>query len=240
MNSFRKVNFAVRACLLTLAGLLFVDVDSASCQTRYDCWQIDYSTTFAGHIKVTFCDKAILMRLEKFGVIVIATGPKWNSLVYNQLNKRYMEVSNEQWRSSKFIEKLLKRQLEKASTMRTEFTHNTKTIEGFPTSELILKTKDASGAMAEASQIWVTPNLHVPAEFKQFLQIALGVSENIDGTPLQISVMQKDLVDKSPHLVQALVAYKIVKTTTTDAFRELPGYQEVKTEFKLLTEDDTK
>jgi hypothetical protein len=236
------VNMAIR-CFLPLVLSLVIAVSlhaPIAAQVGPECWQIDYSTNFAGHIKLTFCDRAIAMNLEKFGVVIISNAPKWNSVVYNELNKRYMEVSNEQWRNSQFIEKLLRRQLSKAAKMQPEFTQETKLIEGFQTTHMILKVKNSSGEMDESSELWVTPGLHVPSQFKQFLQIALGVSEQIKGTPLQISVIQKDLIDKSPHLVQALVAYKISKTANTGAFKALPGYKEVKSEINLLTEDDTR
>jgi hypothetical protein len=213
---------------------------TALAEAGLDCWQIDYSTNFAGHIRVTFFDRAISMKLEKFGVTVISNAPKWNSFVYNEVNKRYMEVSSAQFRTNKFIEKLLRRQLEKAATVQPEFTHKSKSIEGFQTSQMLLKGRNASGDLEESSEVWITPNLNVPSQFKQFLQIALGVSHEIDGTPLQISVMQKDLYDKSPHLVQALIAYRISKVPKSSVFEAIPGYKEAKTEINLLTADDTK
>lgn len=203
-----------------------------------DCWQIDYSTNFAGHLRVTFSDRALAMKLEKFGVTVIANGPQWNSVVYNDVNKRYLEVTSQQFRSSKFVENLLRRQLLKATSVQSEFTHKSRPIEGFQTSQMILKKRNASGEMEETSEVWVTSGLNVPAHFKQFLQIALGVSHEIDGTPLQISVMEKDLVTNAPHLVQALIAYKIAKASNTDAFKPMAGYKAVKSEISLLTADD--
>ncbi|HEY9755277.1 MAG TPA: hypothetical protein V6C97_08950 [Oculatellaceae cyanobacterium] len=230
-----------------LLGILFILIVLIGCsglvvlaEPEGDCWQIDYSTNFAGHIKVTFCDQAIATKLEKFGVTVIASAPKWNSFVYNAVNKRYMEVSSEQFRTSKFIEKLLRRQLEKATRAQAEFTHKAKSIEGFQASQMLLKERNAAGELEESSEVWVTPNLNVPSQFKQFLQIALGVAHEIDGTPLQISVMQKGLDDRSHHLVQALIAYRISKVPRTGAFDAMPGYKKVNTEINLLTADDTK
>lgn len=221
-------------------GLTYHSVAAAYGESLSACWQIDYSTNFAGHIRVIFSDSAISMNLEKFGVTVLSKGPNWNAFVYNNVNKHFMEVSAERFRNSKFIEKLIKRQLEKAAVVHCDFTHKTKTIEGFETSQMVLSAKDSIGKSQESSEVWVTPSLHVPAEFNEFLQIALGVSHRIDGTPLQISVMEKDLDTQTPHLVQALIAYKVTKTSDNAAFKALSGYKEVKTELGLLTADDTK
>ena len=204
-----------------------------------DCWHIDYTSNFAGPLKLEFSDQTISMRLEKLGLYVISTGPKWNLLVYNELNKKFMSVTNQQWQSSKFLENLLRRRKAAIGNIETDYTHQFKTIEGIRAAQVILRTKKATGLLEQTSEIWVAEELLVPSQFKQLLRIALGVSGEFNGTPLQISVIQRNAIDQKPNMVQALAAYRILKTTIGPLdFKALDGYKEVKSEVNLMVDDD--
>ena len=83
-------------------------------------------------------------------------------------------------------------------------------------------------------------DLHVPPQFQQFLRMALDISEEFRGTPLQISAVQRDLATKSPHMVQALAAYKIVQMPMqADTFQKPTGFKEVASELNLMIDDET-
>lgn len=236
-NSFKQISSA-----LALAVFLLSSISQANAKDREsaNCWSIDYTTNFAGPLRIRFSDKALGMQLEKFGLKIFASGPEWNSLVYNDLNQRYMKVTREHWRTSQFIEHLLKKRKTSDGSSQTEYTKNLKTINGLKASQVIVKTKKVDGSFEEASEMWVTNEVSVPTQFKEFLRMALGVSENCKGTPLQIFVMQRDLADKKPHMVQALAAYNVSRISEkADTFRTPAGYREVKTEMNLMIDEDT-
>ena len=249
-NSFRwqRIKIGKPMCrasflflLASLAMCLHIELVQArsGAALQQDYWQIDYTSNFAGKMRVKFHDQAISMKMEKLGLTVISTAPTWNSLVYNDLNKCFMNVSNEQWKESKFIENLLRRRKESMGELKTEYTSNVRSVAGQETTQVLVKNKTPDGAYETSSEIWVTKTLNVPSQFKRFLQVALGVSENFTGTPLQIWVTQKDHVDKTPHVVQALAAYKITKMPGDEkAFASLKGYKEVKREVNLMVDEE--
>lgn len=234
----RRVSFLfLLASLAICLHVQFVQARSGAALEQ-DYWQIDYTSNFAGKMRVKFHDQAIFMKMEKLGLTVISTAPTWNSLVYNDLNKCFMNVSNEQWKESKFIENLLQRRKASMGELKTEYTHNVRNVEGQETTQVLVKHKTPNGVYETSSEIWVTKTLNVPSQFKRFLQVALGVSENFTGTPLQIWVTQGSHAVKAPQMVQELAAYKITKMSGDEkAFASLKGYKEVKSEVNLMVEE---
>jgi hypothetical protein len=110
--------------LLILA--FFCDAASAASadSRKKQYWQIEYSTSFVGIVKLKFDDRFLLMKLEKFGLTALSTAPKWNSIVYNEANRRYLKLSNEQWKNSKFLQGLLRhRKTAAAPKSQLEYTH---------------------------------------------------------------------------------------------------------------------
>lgn len=203
-------------------------------------WQIEYTSSFAGKMTVKFYSEAIFMKMEKLGLTVISTAPNWNSLVYNDVNKCFMRVSNEQWKTSKFIENLLQRRKSLVGDVKTEFTHNVKSIVGQDATQVLVKSKTADGLYEPYSEIWTTKALGVPSQFKHFLRVALGVSDSFDGTPLQIWVAQKIPGEKAPQMVQKLAAYKLARMPEDETtFANLKGYKEVKSEVTLLVQEES-
>ncbi len=195
-------------------------------------WQIDYNSSFAGIVKIKFSDKAMNLKLEKMGLTVIAHAPKWNSLVYNEMNKKFMSMTDEQWKT-KFASNFSKHRKVAPSEVKAEFTKKTQKIEGLVATEIILKEKNPEGQVEIASDLWVAKSLTSPPQFKQFLSKALRVPADFQGTPLRISVNQKG------KMVQALDAFKVAKVAVSeDDFKAMTGYKEVKNEINLMMDDD--
>ncbi len=61
-------------------------------------WQIDYNSSFAGIMRIKLCDKSMSMRLEKMGLLILAEAPQWDCHVFNELNKRCMVMTKDQWK----------------------------------------------------------------------------------------------------------------------------------------------
>lgn len=238
-------NYSKILCLLLLASLsIFPSTYSLEAAPgngiRPEYWQIEYTSSFAGKMTVKFYSEAIYMKMEKLGLTVISTAPAWNSLVYNDVNKCFMRVSNEQWKSSKFIENLLQRRKSLVGEVRTEFTRNVKSIVGLDATQVLVKSLSTQGVYEPYSEIWVSKALSVPSQFKHFLRVALGVSDAFDGTPLQIWVAQKIPGEKTPQMVQKLAAYKLTKMPEDETtFAKLKGYKEVKSEVTLLVQEES-
>ena len=195
-------------------------------------WQIDYNSSFAGIVKIKFSDTAMNLKLEKMGLTVIAHAPKWNSLVYNEMNKKYMSMTDEQWKT-KFASNFSKHRKVAPSDVKAEYTKKTEKIEGLTATKIILKEKNPEGVVEVSSELWVAKALLSPPQFKQFLSKALRVPADFQGTPLRISVNQKG------KMVQALDAFKVAKVPINeDDFKALTGYKEVKNEINLMMDDD--
>lgn len=195
-------------------------------------YEIDYMSSFAGIVKVKFSDKAMNLKLEKMGLTVIAHAPKWNSLVYNELNKKYMSMTDEQWKT-KFASNMSKHKKVVPGVVKVDYTKKTEKIQGQTASQIILREKNLDGKMEISTDIWVSKTLVSPPQFKQFVAKALRVPADFQGTPLRISVNQKG------KMVEALNAYKIAKAPVNENdFKPLTGYKEVKNEINLMMDDD--
>jgi hypothetical protein len=196
------------------------------------CWEIDYSSSFAGIVKVKFYDKAMNLKLEKMGLTVVAHAPKWDSNVYNELNKKSMSMTDEQWKT-KFASNFEKHRKVAASEVKVEYTTKTEKIQGITATKVVLREKNPQGVMDVATELWVAKTLISPPQFKQFIAKALRVPADFQGTPLRISVNQKG------QMVQALDAYKVVKMAVNeDDYKPLSGYKLVKNEINLMMDDD--
>jgi hypothetical protein len=201
-------------------------------------WEIDYNSSFAGIVKIKFTDKAMKLKLEKLGLTVIAHAPQWNSLVYNEMNKKYMNMSNEKWKS-KFTNNISRHRGPKRGVVKLDYTKKTERIEGLTASKIVLKEKTASGAMDISTELWVAKELSSPPQFKEFLSQVLRVPSNFQGTPLRIAVNQKNANQNTGHMVQALDAYRVIRLNTTDLdFKPLTGYGLVSNEISLMMDDD--
>jgi hypothetical protein len=196
------------------------------------CWEIDYSSTFAGIVKVKFYDKAMNLKLEKMGLTVVAHAPKWDSNVYNELNKKSMSMTDEQWKT-KFASNFEKHRKVAVKEVKVEYTNKTEKIQGITATKVILREKNLQGVMDVATELWVAKSMISPPQFKQFIAKALHVPADFQGTPLRISVNQKG------QMVQALDAYKVVKLAVNeDDYKPLTGYKVVKNEINLMMDDD--
>ncbi len=196
------------------------------------CWEIDYNSSFAGIVKIKFYDKAMNLKLEKMGLTVVAHAPKWDSNVYNELNKKSMSMSDEQWKT-KFANNFERHRKVSVGEVKVEYTNKTEQIQGVTATKVILKEKNLKGVMDVATELWVAKNLSSPPQFKQFISKALRVPSDFQGTPLRISVNQKG------QMVQALDAYKVTKLAVNeDDYKPLTGYKEVKNEINLMMDDD--
>jgi hypothetical protein len=188
------------------------------------CWEIDYSSSFY--------DKAMNLKLEKMGLTVVAHAPKWDSNVYNELNKKSMSMTDEQWKT-KFASNFEKHRKVAASEVKVEYTTKTEKIQGITATKVVLREKNPQGVMDVATELWVAKTLISPPQFKQFIAKALRVPADFQGTPLRISVNQKG------QMVQALDAYKVVKMAVNeDDYKPLSGYKLVKNEINLMMDDD--
>ncbi|CAN5677741.1 hypothetical protein BH10CYA1_BH10CYA1_65090 [soil metagenome] len=234
----KRFNILVLVTLI-ICALVCTSVQANDAGSPKEYWQIEYSTSFIGIVKLKFNDQALWMQFEKLGLTVVATAPIWTSFVYNESNKRYMKLSRDQWKNSKFLEGLMKHRKRSPELGKTEHTHMKKVIGGLHASQILVRSKNQNGALETSSEIWLTSEVNVPTQFKQFLRMALGISENFSGTPLQILVAPRDLATKQPHLTQALAAYKVVRVPlVVDPFKKLSGYKEVANELSLMIDDD--
>jgi hypothetical protein len=204
----------------------------AAAAAKIPGYEIDYNSSFAGIVKIRFSDKAMNLKLEKMGLTVIAHAPKWNSMVYNEMNKKYMSMTDEQWKT-KFASNFSKHKKVAPTEVKIEYTKKTEKIQGLTATKIVLKEKNPEGVVEVSSELWVAKTLMSPPQFKQFLAKALHVPADFQGTPLKISLNQKG------KMVQALDAFKVAKVTVTDDdFKVLTGYKEVKNEINLMMDDD--
>jgi hypothetical protein len=59
-------------------------------------WLLDQRSCTAGAIEVIVCDKAIKWHCPKLGLTFVSLAPKWEVIAYNEKNKKYMELSQDE------------------------------------------------------------------------------------------------------------------------------------------------
>jgi hypothetical protein len=195
-------------------------------------WEIEYSSSFAGLVNLKFCDQGLEMKLEKIHLRILGAAPKWTCFVYNDLNKRYLCMTDSQWKN-KFSDRILKYHSAAPLKATAVFTHKAETIDGLKASQIFLQKKNSNGDMENISEIWISPQLSAPPQFKELMNMSLDLPKDFMGTPLRVSTIAKAPVGFRSF--QVLSAYKVRKINMDAAdFRPLSGYKEVKEPTSLM------
>lgn len=194
-------------------------------------WAIDSSSNFAGTVNCKFTEKAVYMRLEKLGLVIITTAPKWNMRVYNEINKSCINMPYDFWKT-RFIVGTQHKRLTSQPELDPVAAHKTKLIQGCPAVEYIIKRKMPDGSLTDVSELWLAKSIVGPAQLKQLFHVVLNTPEDFRGVPLTISTHQNG------QMVPILEAYRIKRTTfPKEQFQPLSGYKEVKDELALMLDE---
>jgi hypothetical protein len=222
----------------TVVGLLAALIVSLSLSTaesgaaaaaKMTGWSIDSNSNMMGTVSCKFTDDAVYMRLDKMGLVIISTAPKWNMLVYNDLNKNYMNMTRDQWQK-RFGSGLMSKHSQK-EPMTTVATNKEEKILGFSAEQFLVKRK-IKDKMTVSMELWLTRALVGPEQLKALFRTFLNMPQDFKGMPLRV------LSNQNGHLVPIMEAYKVTKTTfPKDTFQTLKGYKEVKDEMALMMDD---
>jgi hypothetical protein len=213
---------------LIVSLTLSADESGAAASTKMG-WSIDSTSNMMGTVNCKFTDEAVFMRLDKMGLVIITTAPKWNMLVYNDVNKNSMKMTKEQWQK-RFGSGLMSKRTQK-EPVTTEATNKKEKIIGYAAEQLLVKKK-VKDKISVSMELWLAKAIDGPAQLKALFRTFLNLPEDFKGMPLRV------LANQNGHLVPILEAYKVTKTTfPKDTFQALTGYKEVKDEMALMMDD---
>jgi hypothetical protein len=192
-------------------------------------WSIDSNSNMMGSVTCKFNDDAAYMRLDKMGLVIISSAPKWNMLVYNDVNKNCMKMTFEQWQK-RFGAGMLGKSSKK-EPMKTVTTKKREKILGFSADQILLKGK-VNGVEQTRMEVWLSTAISAPMQLKSLFRTFLNLPEDMHGMPLRVLTLQNG------KLVPMLEAYKVTKATLAkETFQPLTGYKEVKDEMALMMDD---
>jgi hypothetical protein len=208
---------------------LTTDESGAASAAKMTGWSIDSTSNMMGTVSCKFTDDAVYMRLDKMGLVIITTAPKWNMFVYNDVNKNYMNMTREQWQK-RFGSGLMAKRSSKEPII-TVATNKEQKILGFSAEQFLVKRK-IKDKETVSMELWLTKGLTGPEQLKALFRTFLNMPQDFKGMPLRV------LSNQNGHLVPMMDAYKVTKTTfTKDTFQTLKGYKEVKDEMALMMDD---
>jgi hypothetical protein len=220
--------FSFLAALIVSLSLS-ADESGAATAAKMTGWSIDSTSNMMGTVSCKFTDDAVYMRLDKMGLVIITTAPKWNMFVYNDVNKNYMNMTREQWQK-RFGSGLMAKRSTKEPIV-TVATNKEQKILGFSAEQFLVKRK-IKDKETVSMELWLTKGLTGPEQLKALFRTFLNMPQDFKGMPLRV------LSNQNGHLVPLMDAYKVTKTTfTKDTFQTLKGYKEVKDEMALMMDD---
>lgn len=224
----------IRLFSFTILLVCWIASPAFAFATRNQEWQIDYNSSFAGIVKIKFFDKAMYMRLDKMGLIIIAQAPKWESRVFNEMNKKFMVMNKEQWKN-RFAASAKRKKILSPEVLQTVYSHKTEKIEGVTAEKMLLLRRNNNGHLETAMEVWITKGIEMPEQCKSYMHLMLQIPQDFHGTPLRVLHRHTS----TGAMVQDLEAYKIAKIKVNPSdFKPPAGYREVKNEVSLMLDDE--
>jgi hypothetical protein len=222
---------------LAAAIICLLSVSCPAALSVEKTWSVTATSDYAGGLVSQFASGAVRMALDKFGLIIITKGPKWDAVIYSDQNKKYMACPYAEWQ-----EKLNFSLTRKKKTLRQKVvavkTGKTKSIAGQPTDQFIVKRKPIKGEEGSFSdngyvEIWMARRIVPPVQFTSMLSALLQIP--IDkGLPLLVVQHKEGL-----KAVTLFETYKVDTAPIPKTTFDVPkGMKKVDDEMELLIGDE--
>jgi hypothetical protein len=224
--------------LLSLLALLLLPA-LAACASPQG-WRLDQLSDFSGKQSITWCQDAVCISCERYGLTVLIKKPNWQVTVYSTDSQKYCQLSYEQFKKSfcshrrAHIHGRLYVGAKATHMFGLKVTQYYLTVAKLrqPYSQ-ILKHPSKLNDYGEWSEIWLTKDLHMPNVVADVLSALAGVPSDC-GLPLRIIRMRSSGV--GARTIDTIGYHHI--TLAQDQFKVPPHLKLVKDEVAIFLEDD--
>jgi hypothetical protein len=224
-----------------------------SADDKMKCWTINANSEFMGSLVSQFDKSAMRMTLDKLGLTVVSTAPKWDGIAYSEQNKKYVSFPFSKWKQKFRMGFSPKKSGLGEGKLETVRTGKTATIQGQMADEYLVKIQtdkvspDQKGKSGKKSghtltvqnigpdyiDLWVASKIQPPSQFSFLLKNMMGVPSD-KGMPLKVT---RHSANGKPLLV--LDATKVTEVSAPKSDFELPkGMKQVEDEMGLFISDD--
>lgn len=228
--------FALAAVVALSAVSVFPAVVASSPVTTAakDYWTVKFSSNYAGPILSQFSRTAIRMKIDKFGITVVAKAPDWHTYVYNETNQRFLELAHGEWKDKLDMTRFGGRRRVDKVDFQISKTNHSKNILGIKAEEKLVKEVLPNKALKLRADVWMASTIDPPDQFTELFSVVFpNIPSLKHGLPLSVT-----WVPDTGKPTVVLDAYKIENAPVAASSFEMPkGYKKVQDQMALMFDE---
>ncbi len=226
------ISWEKRTAVRILTGAALILQCCTASQGADKDWTVSATSNYAGAVIAQFKPGSVKFNLEKFGLTMVTNGPDWTMDMYNEQNKKYMEVPYSHWQKRFSSIMGQKRGFLGDKQLETKKVGKSKKICGVAAEELYVHSV-GPGAKPGHADLWVSKDIYPPKQMTILLKEILGIPAD-KGMPLLV-----DHYGPDNNKMTVWEAYKVSNATLPSSTFVLPkGMKKVEDEMELLIGDD--